>query len=274
MDQKSKSKGGAMAAILLVVVGVIMMPFAIVVLTSYPNEIWPLGLILVSCSGLVLFGAISTFKRSSRQSTDTYEQISQIQKNAIDRSTNISSAGKAPQSIETGFPVKSNQVLVDWVYSKEEWKRFTNWELGRRNWVNIFVSLSITIVSVFILKGFRDFPWMVALGIGGIGGFLYGFFSYWFAINSIGKAENATNAIIITTNAVLINDKLYLFADEEKWMGEIEILEEPTPKILQITYHWKTHHGESSDNIHVPIPKGKLGEAVMLMSRLNRVSGE
>ena len=111
---------------------------------------------------------------------------------------------------------------------------------------------------------------MVALGIGGIGGFLYGFFSYWFAINSIGKAENATNAIIITTNAVLINDKLYLFADEEKWMGEIEILEEPTPKILQITYHWKTHHGESSDNIHVPIPKGKLGEAVMLMSRLNR----
>ncbi len=272
MDQKTVSKGGATVAILLVLIGVMMMPFAIVVLARYPDEIWPLGLILVFCSGLVLFWAIRTFKRSSRQSTDTYEQISQIHKNAIDRSTNISSSVKAPQSIETGVPIKSNQVLIDWVYSKEEWKRFTNWELGKKKWVNIFLSLSIMVISTFILKINRDFPWAVALGIGGIGGFLYGFVSYWFAIASIGKAGNAPNAIIITTNAVLINDKLHLFAGEGKWMGEIDILEEPTPKILQITYHWKTREGEMSDEIHVPIPKGKLGEAVVLMGKLNRES--
>ena len=263
------SKGGATGAILLVLVGVIMMPFAIVVLASYPSEIWPLGLILLFCSGLVLFGAIKTFKRSTRQSTDTYEQISQIHKNVIDRSTYISSPVKTPQSIEKGAPVKPNQVLIDWVYSKDEWNRFTNWELGRRKWFNVFLSISIAVISMFILKINRDIPWLAALGIGGIGGFLYGFVSYWFAITSIGKAGNAPNAIIITTNAVLINDKLHLFAGEEKWMGEIEILEEPTPKILQITYHWKTPEGESSDEIHVPIPKGKLGEAVVLMSKLN-----
>jgi len=247
-----------------------MMPFAIVVLASYPSEIWPLGLVLMVCSGLVLYWAIKTFKRSSRQSTDTYEQISQIHKNAIDRSTTISSPVNTPQSIETGAPVKSNLVLIDWVYSKEEWKRFTNWELGRRKWFNIFISISITVISMFILKINRDFSWVVALGIGGIGGFLYGFVSYWFAITSIGIAGTAPNAIIITTNAVLINDKLHLFASEEKWMGEIEILEEPSPKILQITYHWKTPEGESSDEIHIPIPKGKLGEAVVLMARLSR----
>ena len=273
MDQKTVPKGGGTAAILLVLVGVIMMPFAIVVLASYPSEIWPLGLVLVFCSGLVLFGAFRTFKRSSRQSTDTYEQISQIHKNAVDRSTSNSSPVKTPQSIETEAPVKSNLVLIDWVYSKEEWKRFTNWELGRRKWVNVILSLSITVISMFILKINRNFPWVAALGIGGIGGFLYGFVSYWFAITSIGKADNTPNAIIITTNAVLINDKLHLFAGEEKWIGEIEILEEPTPKILQITYHWKTPEGESSDEIHVPIPKGKLGEAVVLMAKLSRESG-
>ena len=264
------TKGGATGAILLVFVGVIMMPFAIVVLASYPNEIWPLGLVLMLCSVLVLFGAIRSFKRSSRQSTDTYEQINQIHKNAIDRSTDILSPVKAPESIKAGVPAKSNLVLIDWVYSKDEWRRFTNWELGRRKWINIFISVSITVISVFILKINRDFPWVIALGIGGIGGFSYGFVSYWFAITSIGKAGNGPNAIIITTNAVLINDKLHLFAGEERWMGEIEILEEPTPKILQINYHWKTNHGESTDVINVPIPKGKLGEAVVLMSKLNR----
>jgi len=269
MDQKTMNKGGATAAILLVLIGVIMMPFAIVVLASYPSEIWPLGLVLVFCSVLVLYWAIRTFKRSSEPSTHDYEQISQIHKNAIDRSTNDSSPVKTSQTIETGVPVKSNLVLIDWVYSKEEWKRFTNWEIGRRKWFNIFLSISITVISMFILKINRDFPWAVALGIGGVGGFLYGFVSYWFAINSIGIAGNAPNAVIITTNAVLINDKLHLFAGEEKWMGEIEILEEPTPKILQITYHWKTREGESSDEIHIPIPKGKLGEAVVLMSKLN-----
>jgi hypothetical protein len=254
MDQKIISTGGIITGIILIFTGVITAPLAIGVIASYPEKIWPLGIVLFICSGMILYGAIRSLRQSSKKLKQTESEIFAIRSSTANTGTNMASP--------------NTNALVNWSYTPEEWKRFCRWEWRERKMNSIIVGLLIAIIGSLFLRGTRDASWPVAIAVSSGVGFLYGVVSYRIAVASMGRPLAAGSSVIITRHSVLINDKLNPFADDERWMGEVRILDDHEPRVLEIVYHWHTRKGNSRDEIRVPIPKGKLGEAVLLTEQL------
>jgi hypothetical protein len=77
-----------------------------------------------------------------------------------------------------------------------------------------------------------------------------------------------TNDIIITNTGVSVNGRFKAFAGESRTLQHVHIIDEISPRVLQICYQSNTGFKIVSNEIYVPIPKGRLGEAVKLMSLL------
>lgn len=269
MDQKTIANGGILTGVLLIIIGGLMLPLAVGLVASYPHELWPLGLVLFVCSGMVLYGAIVALKKSSRGLKKMEAEI-----NTIEAQTAQLKDSESSQVLKTslGKTVISNSdtVLARWVYASDEWKRFYHWEASERKLSNIITGILIAVIATLFLRYGRDASWGAAMGVSGAVAILYGFGSYYFSMASIGKASSTKSVVVITGKSVLINNKLNPFQDEDRWLAEVKILEDADPKVLELKYQWKTRKGISSDEIHVPIPKGRLGEAVLLMDELKR----
>lgn len=275
MDQKIVSRSGVIVSKLCMMLGIILIPASILVLASYPEMVWPLGIVLFIC-GIVIFREGLRFSRkSSAEYKSTNAQIMQIhamtaaQRNAIP----VKDHEKKffAESFSSGT---AEQVLASWVYTEEEWRRFCRWKKKKLKRGSIRVGLFITVLSVLLLKFARDFSWMAAIAVGVLIAFIYVLISYLVSIASAGKAYGQQNVVIITNRAALINNRLNFFADKERSVKEVKIAEEMDPKILSIICCRSTESGREDDEIHIPIPKGRLGEAVLLMEHLkNRGNG-
>jgi hypothetical protein len=268
MDQKIIARGGLLTGVMLLVIGICVFPLAIGFLTSYPHQLWPLGLLLLASSMLMIAGSVKSLRSSSKKLKQTDEQMRLLKKTPA---INLTKPQQHTGQDETVAPLSINSVLARWTYTEEEWKKFYAWELKDRKLSAVVTGLVVAVISSLLFKFYRETSWWVVIAICATISILYSMLSYHFAISSIGRAVKLPNTVVITGNAVLINDKLNPFTDEDRWMGEVKILEEPEPKVLEITYHWNTRKGSTSDEIHIPIPKGKLGEAVLLMDQLRKI---
>lgn len=258
MDQKIISNGGVVTGVLLIVVGIIVLPVAIGLMASYPHELWPYGVVLVGCSAVILVGAVKSLRKSGRRLRTLDVQVKAIREAATAPAIR-NPASPAPAAVQ-------NDVLVKWQYQPEEWKRFYEWESGERKSNNIIVAILVSILGTFFIRYTRESTWGVAMAVSALVGVAYAALAYFFAMASLGRAKNAV--VIITGDAVLINDKLNVFRDEDRRLSDVKILEEMDPKVFELTYEFRTARGKSDEQIRVPIPKGKLGEAVLLMGRL------
>ncbi len=75
--------------------------------------------------------------------------------------------------------------------------------------------------------------------------------------------------IVITNGTATVNGKPTVFQGDGKWLRKADIKEMNNINVLEIIYEWKTGKGITFDELRIPVPKGKLREAMELLDCLN-----
>lgn len=263
MDQKRRPAGSILTGVLLLVVALVILPMGISLLKAYPAKEWAAGIMLLLIDGLLVFAAIKVFGNAYRPRQENAGELLRM-KPGTTEARGLFSEGIPPVSNEQ-LPV----VLVNWSPTMEEWKQFVKWETRERKMNNVLAGIGLAIGSTLLIHLLRQSSWAISMLVGGGVALIYSLISYQITAAAIGKPMSGHNEIVISTCSVLINNRLTFFVNTERWASQCQIVEEMDPKVLKIIYHWYNRNGTATDEIHIPIPKGKLGEAVRLADTLN-----
>lgn len=272
MDQKFTSGGTMLSGLLMLGCAFIILPLGLGCLLSYPDQIWWLGLLfLASAAGLILNG-ITNIKLSKRLAKDAEEDLNiisgkrQYSPTKANVSTYVNNNDQT-QSIQPAIQQEVNDtiVLVKWNYTVEEWQKFLKWEMKERRLSSTIEAALIVLIGGVL--GYNEGGW-VMLVISIVVAIIYWLGKYYLSLASIGQPKNKQCEVVITQYALIINGKHNAFNSQMYCKGKVSIKEEPSPKILEIVYHWQTRKGISQEELRVPIPEGKLEEAKWLANTL------
>jgi hypothetical protein len=95
-----------------------------------------------------------------------------------------------------------------------------------------------------------------------------GFFHFLLHLLSL-KKSHKTPGIIITPNRVSIDNNHEPFLGESRQLKRINIRDTGEMNVMEIGYEISRAKGAISQEIHIPVPKGKLREAIEVQERLN-----
>lgn len=273
MDQRISSQGKVFGAVVTLFCGVIMAPVAIGLLASYPHELWPLGLVLAICSAVVIYQSFRNFRKGKQQMQDTDRVIGELSHKALMEKKAVVPV-KEPLAVQKTVvqeEPESDPIFQVWTCSPSEWNAFLNWEKTDRKqtaWVTFFV---ITFFGTIFVMLVRDAIWWHGAIVSTLVGAVFGILSVRFSMASIrNQLSGMGGEMVITAGSVLINNRLNVFQDEERSLKDVSIVEASEPKVMKIEYSFATSGGVQAEEIHFPIPKGKLGDAVRLMNALNK----
>lgn len=275
MDQKVQSKGSEAAGVVLIAVGIMVLPVAIGMLFAFPDWIWSIGLLLLICGYVIIAGGWKNIKQAKKDLRKAQEDVAHMMNEngpvmEIDTSGRLMK--KSPVA-EGEITERGLGLFLVWHYSLEEWKRFVRWEKEDRKLSSIVTGLLVALIGAVFVKLQRDATWGMAFLVAVLLGSVYALILYFVGISSIRGAFRKQPEVRITKEAVLINGVLNIFSDRKKWVYSINILEKPDPMVLEIVYKFETNRGSSQDELHFPIPKGKLGEAIRLVEDLKLLHG-
>jgi hypothetical protein len=76
--------------------------------------------------------------------------------------------------------------------------------------------------------------------------------------------------IKIAHDRVHIGDESRLFHGEDRQLRRVNITDTGGMNMLEITYHAPVEGNYLSEEIHIPVPKGKLREAIDIQTKLHR----
>lgn len=266
MDQKLNRRTEVWVSVAGVICGIIMLPVAIGAIASFPDSIGWLGIVLVFCSILVCIYSFRNLRSSRRSYRETDTRVRALLSATEPPSITLKEGGfKQPAQSS-----KASDVLANWEYNNEEWQNFLRWERRDRKFGSVANFLVVLVISFVLIQIKSDAGWFISLLLSFPIAALYTWIIMIFRRSSFGKANSRDKIrVILTGEAVVINKTLNEFVSKKKSLKEVRIIEEAEPKVLEIEYEWLTNGGLASDRIHIPIPKGKLGEAVLLMDKLS-----
>jgi hypothetical protein len=150
------------------------------------------------------------------------------------------------RQLTSGFD--RGEVIAAWTYTNDDWKRYLYWQQQRRRryvWVQI-----VTVVTM-----------------GGIICLLQ-------MSKACGFHALKKKYIIITATGVVIRKRFIPFNTNNRQLKTIHIIEGWQVYILTIICHSMISH-QKTTTIFIPVPKGRLGEAVRLVMQLEKpMNGE
>ena len=82
---------------------------------------------------------------------------------------------------------------------------------------------------------------------------------------------NKTPEVLITHQRVRIGDKQEHFHTDDRQLKRINIGDEGRMNVMEIIYEQHHYKGSFNDDIHLPVPKGKLKEAIEVEEKLNMI---
>jgi hypothetical protein len=262
MDQQKRTAGAALTGAIMFFCAFIFLCLGTGMTLSYPDKIWMLGLVLLGCAAVMIISGISNLRLSAKIKQDSKEQLA--------KAYQLPAAGA-----EAGTPGESSKptgrdeikVLAKWNYSRAEWNRFLNAEKKERKTNSTTEAIGIVVLGVIILKNARDASWELAIGVSSFIAVVYWLGKYFLSIGSIGKARN--NEVIVTNRSVIINSKVNTFNDGQYWLKDVTLKEETDPAVIEFIYAWQTRNPSfpAHDEIRIPVPKNKIGEARELLKR-------
>lgn len=264
MDPKASQTGSIITGVLLLVVAGLVLPLAIGLIGTYPERVWMAGIFLFLMDLLFVYAAVRSFRQRRLKVENSSRETIHLKKGIASLSATLEEAVVPVSNAERPL------VLVNWSPTADEWKQFVRWETRERKMNTILVGIGLAVGSAVFIHLLKNAGWGVSLIVGGGVAVIYSLISYQLTMSVMGKPIAGHYEIIISTCSVLMNNRLTIFVSDRRWATACEILEEPDPKILKIDYCWNTRNGTNSEEIHIPIPKGKLGEAVRLVEALNQ----
>ena len=162
-------------------------------------------------------------------------------------------------------------VLAHWYYTVSEWESFIRWEKKKRGSDILLEGSLVVILGTILLVILRDAPLIWALLVSILIAGLYSIIKYALRMNSLKWKGPGMPEVLITKTSIITNGIKTAFHTDQKWFRRAVINEKADRNILEITYEWQTRKGVTYDEIRLPVPKGKLREAIEIQSFLNAI---
>ena len=105
--------------------------------------------------------------------------------------------------------------------------------------------------------------------VGCVTAVLFGFCCYFISRSRMKWKQPQAPEIIITSDQASVNGKLTIFNGDGKFLRKADIKEKYDRNVLEILYESSAGQKISFDELIIPVPKGKLKEAIVLLESLN-----
>ena len=86
-------------------------------------------------------------------------------------------------------------------------------------------------------------------------------------------AKRSANQVLVDENAVVVNGRTTFFQGHDVQLCKVDIIEVNRINMLELVYEKKRGQLRRSNELRIPIPKGKLLEAIKLLDCLNLQNG-
>ncbi len=262
MDYQYKTTGSILSGVLIIICGFITAPIGLGLLLSYPHEIWWLGIILSGSSILLLYSGIQTIKKS-REDEKKAQQFLMKMLVENEKKNDQKEIASIPSSTETK-PV----LLASWEFSIAEWQHFLKKELNNLVTESIILFISIAILGAALLIFTKGASFSIAAIVSAVVGGIIGVLKYLLKKNTLQYHSKKNVSILIGLDSVILNGKLVVLRDENKWLSAVSIKTDQSPEIIEFVYNWNTRKGNTFDEFRIPIPNDKLSEAKDVVTKI------
>ena len=160
--------------------------------------------------------------------------------------------------------------MVHWHYSVSEWESFITCEKDKGYKCFLKGFLIAGTISFLVARYGVNTLWITTLTVTCLAAILFGVFCYFFSKYQVKWKQPQPPQIIITSDNVNVNGKLTIFNGDGKLLRKADLKEMYNRNVLEIVYESKK--GESKE-LTIPVPKGKLREAIVLLESLNTTRG-
>jgi hypothetical protein len=166
--------------------------------------------------------------------------------------------------------METENPLIEWHYSEEEWNDFVDIEKANKKEDNIYFGVAILLIVPFGLMFYRNTTYLIGLFYSIPFAFLIPFLRMKFSYKHLQK--NVANPHIkLFLNHMMINHHRIEVASKRKRIKSLKIIDaKNNRKLLEVDIQWKTRKGPTNDEFRVLIPENKLLEAEKLVKDFYR----
>lgn len=164
-------------------------------------------------------------------------------------------------------------VLVHWYYSVSEWESFITCEKDKGFKCFLKGFLIAGTISFLVTRYGINTLWITTLTASCIAAMLFGVSCYSWSQYQVKWKQPHPPEIIITSDNANVNGKLTIFNGDGKFLRKADIKEKYDRNVLEIIYESQKGERVSSKELIIPVPKGKLREAIVLLESLNSTRG-
>ncbi|PQJ75300.1 hypothetical protein [Polaribacter gangjinensis] len=161
--------------------------------------------------------------------------------------------------------MKTENPLIQWQYSQEEWNEFVDIEKANKKEDNIYFGLAILLIVPFGLMFYRGTSFLFSLLFSIPFAVLIPFLRMKFSYKHLQK--NVFNPhVILYNDYMLINNHRIEVASKRKRIKNLKIIDaKSNKKLLEVDIQWATRKGPTNDEFRILIPENKLSEAEKLV---------
>jgi hypothetical protein len=164
---------------------------------------------------------------------------------------------------------KDKSVLVHWYYSVSEWEEFVKKIQKNRQRDIVLESCLAWMLGTLILYFGVNMSLVLSMVISGNMAVIYGVTKYYIRTWLIKWKGDKMPEIIIADDTAIVNGKSTVFHGNGKLLRKVDVKENNNINIVEITFERQTRKGSAFEEITIPVPRGRLREAMELQDCLN-----
>jgi hypothetical protein len=157
-----------------------------------------------------------------------------------------------------------------WRYSPEEWMRFVavDFEDEKRIKKHLFLLVAIIsfVIGVILVIVTQD-PIMIFIIAGIIA--IVAIPAFWAPRYRFNKLQHSEADVLIAESGVIVGKMFHLWVRMGARLEKVVIDMEKDPKLIEFTYSVPTRNGRQEEIARVPVPYGKMDEAMHIVEHFN-----
>ena len=158
-----------------------------------------------------------------------------------------------------------------WQYSQEEWLRFVfaDFEEERVMKRNLFFLIAgISAIVGIVLAFLVEEPIIILIIIASLI-ILISIPAYLVPRHRFKKLKNSKAEAFITENGLIVGKMFHTWIGMGARLDRVSMNTEAEPNMVEFTYSMPARHGRQTEVARVPVPQGKINEAVTIVSHFN-----
>ncbi|MDP5092435.1 MAG: hypothetical protein NWQ17_03955 [Polaribacter sp.] len=161
--------------------------------------------------------------------------------------------------------METENPLIEWHYSEQEWNEFVDIEKANKKEDNIYFGIAILLIVPFGLMYYRDTTYLIGILFAIPFAFLIPFLRMKFSYKHLQKNVLKPH-VLIFNDYMMINYHKIEVASKRRRIKSLKIIDaKNNKKLLEVDIQWATRKGPTNDEFRILIPENKLSEAEKLI---------